>query len=115
MGGADGIKAILNDGAGEFGFVAVAAEMAEVNVLKICGDKLSEDGCSRFIAEMPVTTHDSLFDAPRTAKIVLQQLHVVVCFENEDVGRANPFHDELGGVTEISEETDATTVRAQHK
>ena len=101
MGGANGIQAILNDGAGELGFVAVATEMAEKNVLKISGNEVGEHSCGGFVAEMAVATHDPLLDAPWTAEIVLEQFHIVVRFENEDVGSANPFHDEFCGVTEV--------------
>ena len=101
MGGADGIEAILNHGSGELGFVAVAAEMAEVNVLKIRGNKIGEDRGGGFVAEMSVPTHDALLDAPRAAEIVLQQFHVVVRFENQDVGGADPFHDEFCCVAEV--------------
>ena len=115
MRGSNGIEALLNDGAGEFGFVAVAAEVAEVNMLKIGGNEFSKDGGGGFVAEMAVATHDALFDAPRTAEVILQQLHIVVGFENQDVGSADSLHNELGGVPEVGEETDATAVGAEHE
>ena len=111
----DGIETILNNGAGQFGFVAVPAQMPEVNMLKIGGNKFGKHGSGGFVAEVPMATHDPLFDAPGAADIVLKQFHVVVRFEDQDIGSANTFHDELGCVTEISKETDATSIRAKHE
>ena len=37
VGGPYRVEALLNDGAGEFGFVAIATQMAEENVLEVGG------------------------------------------------------------------------------
>ena len=49
MRGTHRIEAILDDGAGKFGLVAVAAEMAQVNVLKISGNKFCKDSGGGFV------------------------------------------------------------------
>lgn len=113
--GTHGREAVLDDVAGEFGLVAITTEMTEENVFEICRNQICEDSGSGIIAEVPMTTHDALLDAPGAAKIVLEEFHVMIGFEDEDVGGTNAFHDELGGVTEIGEETDLTTVGPKHE
>ena len=54
-------------------------------------------------------------NAPRAAEIVLQQFHVVVCFQDQNIGSANPFHHQFRGVPQVGEETNAATIRVQHK
>jgi hypothetical protein len=115
MRGANGIQAILDHRSREFRFIAVATEMPEVHVLKVRRNQFRQDIGCRFVAEMPVAAHDPLLDAPRAAEIVLQQFHVVVCFLDQNIGSANPFHHQFRGVPQVGEETNAATIRVQHK
>lgn len=57
-------------------------------------------------------TQDALFEAPRTARVFLKEFQVVIGFEQENLGEANPFDDEFGGMAEIGEKTDVAAVGA---
>jgi hypothetical protein len=75
----------LDGGSRKFRFVTIAAEVTQENVLQIGSDQIGEDIRGGIIAEVTVAAHDALFDAPRAAGVVLQEFHVVVGFEDEDV------------------------------
>lgn len=56
---------------------------------------------------MTVAARDPLLDAPRAADIVLQQLQVVIRFQDKDVGLSHPFDNELCGMAEVGQKPDA--------
>jgi hypothetical protein len=68
-----------------------------------------------FIRQMSVTTQYPLFQTPGTPKILLQHFDVVIGFQDENVGRADPFQHQLGGMAEIGEKTDISRRRAEHE
>ena len=110
-----GIKAILNGSAGEFRAIAIPAEVPQENVVQVGGNQVRKNvGCG-VVAEMTMPTHDALLHAPWALQIVLQQLHVMIRFQNKDVGCTDSFHDQFRGVAEIGQETDLATVRPQHE
>ena len=115
MSGANRIEAVLNGRACELRLITVAAQMPQENVLKIRGDKIRENSGRGLVAEMSMAAHDPLFDAPWTSNIVLQQLHVVIRFQNEDVGRTDSLHHQLGGVAKICKKADLTSISAEHE
>jgi hypothetical protein len=115
MTGSDGAEALRNDAVGKLGLVAVTAEVTEINVAQISGDEIFEDGGGGFVAEVAVTAHDALFDTPGPFKVVLEQFHVVIGFENQNVGPANALDDEFGGMAEIGEEADLAALGAEHE
>lgn len=104
--GADLLEAFGDGGVGEFGAVAVAAEVAEVDVAEVGTDDFRGGVGSGGITEVAVSAEDALFGGPRSAGIFLEEFEVVVGFEDEDVGGADALDDEFGGVAEVGEEAD---------
>ena len=104
VGGADLLEAIAHRPQGKLRPVAVAAQVPEINLPQISGYDLLRDCGGGLVAEMSMAAENALFDAPRPAAILLEQLQVVIGLEHQDIGSANPFHGQLGGVTEIGEE-----------
>jgi len=100
---------------GEFGSITIATEMAQIDVMKIRGDQFFENGGSGFVGKMTMAAEDALFHAPRTFWIVLQQFHVVICFEHEHVRTTHPFYNQFRGVAEIGKETDLMSARTQRE
>lgn len=62
-----------------------------------------------------MTAHDALFYTPWPLQVVLQQFHVVVSFQHQDVGGAYSFHHQLSGMPQIGQETNLATIGPQHK
>ncbi len=93
--GADLLKPLADDAVSQFGAVAVAAEVAQVQVPQLRRDDLfGRLGCG-VVRKVSVAALNPLFDAPRAFQIVLEQLNVVVGFQNENVGRAHALDDQF--------------------
>src|SRR5438093_11139872 len=59
---------------------------------------------------MTVPAQDTLLDAPRTMRIVLQQLEVVVGLEQQDVRGAYTLNDQFGRIAKVGQEADPARV-----
>lgn len=68
-----------------------------------------------FIGEMAVPAEDALFQTPWTMRTILQHLHIVIGFEHEGVGLADPFQHQFGDVTQVCRKPNAASGGAQHK
>ena len=108
-------QALAHDAMREFGTVAVAAEVAEVKMLKLGGDDLDCDFRSSFVGKMAVPAGDALFEAPGPARIILEHFQIVIRFEHKHVGGADPFTNEARGVAEIGEKTNLVPARVEHE
>jgi hypothetical protein len=106
MAGTDLLEAFGDGGVGELGAVTVAAEVSEVDVAEVSGNDFRGGIGGGMVAEVAVSTEDTLFGGPGAAGIFLEEFEVVVGFQDEDVGGANALDDEFGGVAEVSEEAD---------
>jgi len=53
---------------------------------------------------MAMPAENPLFDAPGAAQVILQHLHVVIGFEDEDVGGPNSLNHKLRGVSQVRQE-----------
>lgn len=115
MGGANVVELFGHDVFGEFGFVAFPAEVGEVKVAQAGGHDLGGGFGGGEVGEVAVAAEDALLEAPGAAGAVLQHFDVVIGFEDEDVGGANAFEDEFGGVAEIGGEADVAGRGAQEK
>ena len=62
-----------------------------------------------------MAAEDALFGGPGALGIVLKHFDIVIGFEDEDVRRADAFHNEPGGVAEIGEETDVAGMGAKEE
>ena len=98
----DAVEALADDAMGQFGAIAIAAQVGQVNPLQFSRNNLLRKLRRRVVREMAVSAQDALLDAPRSLRIVLQELQVVIGFEQEDVRRAHPFDNQLGGVAKVT-------------
>ncbi len=110
--GADLVEARSHHGVGEFGKIALATEVAEVEVAQIGGHDFLGGVGGIAIREMAVAAGDALLEAPRAAGF-LEHFEVVIGLEEEDIGGADAFERELGGVAEVGEEADFALGRVQ--
>ena len=89
----------------QLGPVALAAQVAEVDVAQFGGHDLLGGIRGGFVREMAVPAQDALLQAPGTVGTILQHLHVVICLQHERVGRADAFEHQPRGVAEVRQET----------
>ena len=108
VGGADVVELFSHDIMGEFGAVAFPAQVGEVKVAQVGGHDLRDGLGGSFVREMAMAAKDALFEAPRTARAILQHLHIVVRFEDKDVRSARALNHQLGHVAEIGDEPEVT-------
>jgi hypothetical protein len=90
---------------GQFGAIAVAAQVAQVDVPQFRGYDFFRNRGGGLVREVAVTTEDPLFHAPRPAPIVLQELKIMIGLEHEDACLADSFDDEFGGMPKVGEES----------
>lgn len=112
---ADFLQTFVHDALGEFGFVALAAEMAEIQITQLGGHDFLRCFGSGFVGKMSVTAKDSLLEAPRTARTVLQHFHVMIGFEHQCIGGSDAFEHQLGRMAKVGKKTNVRPVRAQQK
>lgn len=110
---AEGLQAIGHDALREFGFVAIAAQVAEVEMSQVAGHDFRDAIRGGFVGEMAVPAEDALLQTPRAMRTILQHLHVVIGFEHERVGFADALQHELCDVAKVGGEPDAAAIGAQ--
>lgn len=115
MGRAEFLQAGTDGAVGEFRTVAVAAEVPKVKVSEIGGNDLFGKLRGGVVGKVPVPAQDALLRGPRAAGVILEHLHIVVGFKDENVRGADAFDDEPGGVAEIREEADVAGSGAQEE
>ena len=103
-----GVTQFVGDGAaGEFGPVAVAAEVDEEDVTAPLAGDLVHRGGGSVVAEVAVPAEDALFGGPRAGGIVLEKFDVVIRFEDQGVDVADTFENEVRGVAEVGQNANA--------
>jgi hypothetical protein len=112
---ADVMELLGHDVLREFGLVAFAAQVGEVKVAQAGGHDLRGGFGGGYVREMAVASQDALLERPRAARTILQHLHVVVGFEDEDVRGADAVEHEPGGVAKVGGEADVAARGAQQK
>ena len=65
--------------------IAVAAKVAEVKLAQVSRDDLLGGVRSGGVRQMAMATQDALLDAPRTPRIVLKQLEIMIGLEDKDI------------------------------
>ena len=113
MGGADVVELLGHDVLREFGFVALTAEVGEVEVAQFGGHDLRGGFGGGNVGQMAMAAQDALLEAPGPARAILQHLHIVVGFQHQDVGGTDAVEDEFGGVAEVGGKPDVRGGRAQ--
>ena len=68
-----------------------------------------------FVRKMAVSAEDALLETPRPSRIVVQQVHVVVGFQQQHFRIADPVGDQSGAVAHVGEKTNPTFRCVQHK
>ena len=106
MRGADVEKLFGHDVLSGFGGIAFAAKVRQIKLPQSCGHDMRDGLGGGDVGNVAVAAEDALFERPRAARTVLQHLHVVVGFEDEDVRMANAFEDQLGDVTKVGGKAD---------
>jgi len=100
------MKLLGHDVFGERGRVTFAAQMREVKLFQIGGHDLRDGLGGGDVGDVAVPAEDALLQRPRAARTILQHLHIVIGFEDEDVRDADAFQHELGDVAEVGGESD---------
>src|SRR5207253_6935248 len=95
------------------GCVAVAAEMTEHDAIDFSRKQFFDQGGSGVVGKMTVPRLNPLFHRPRATGVILQKFFVVISFDYQRVHLPQPFHDHLGRVTEVGDESE--TARAGKK
>ena len=112
---ADVMELFGHDVLREFGLVAFAAQVGEVKIFQFRRHDLRGGFGGGDVREMAVAAEDALLERPRAVRTILQHLHVVVGFEDEDVRGADAVEHEPRGVAEVGGETDVAARGAQQK
>ena len=99
----------------EFGLITFAAQVGEVKVAQFGGHDLRGGFGGGHVREMAVAAKDALLEAPRAARTILQHLHIMIGFEDEDVRGADAVEHEPGRVAEVGDEADVAARRPQKK
>ncbi len=106
MGGADVVKLLGHDFLGEFGFIAFAAEVGEVEVAQVGGHDLGSSLGGGDVGKMAVAAENALFETPGATGTILEHLHIVIGFEHKDIGGTEAVENHLGHVAEVGGEAD---------
>ena len=112
---ADRLQPLAHDAVREFGFVALAAQVAEIQMTQVGGNNLLGSVGGVGVGKMPVPAKDALLQFPRAARAVLKHLHVVIGFENEDVCVADALDDEFRHVAEVGDDANVARDGAKKK
>jgi hypothetical protein len=113
VGRADVMKLFGHDVLREFWHVTFAAQVGEVKVVQFGGHDLRGGFGGGHVREMAVTSENALFEAPGAARTILEHLHIVVGFEDEDIRGADAVEHEPGHVAEVGDEADIAARRPQ--
>ena len=105
--GPNGSEFAFDLSAGEIRLVAVTAEVGAVNVAQVRFNKLLEKFRGPFVGEVAVPAEDALLELPRPVGIVIEQVHVVVSFQHQHLGRPDAVGNEPGALAEVSQEANA--------
>jgi hypothetical protein len=100
---------------GQFGPITIAAQMRQIESLEVRRDNLLGQYRSGFIGEMSVPAENALLDTPGAVQVLLQQLHVMIGFQQQHGGRAYALDDQLCRVAQIRQEPEIGRVRVDQK
>ena len=107
------LQAFAHNALREFRFVAVATQVAEVEMAQIGRNDFLNAIGSGFVGEMAVTAEDALLQTPRTMRTILQHFYIVIGFKDERVRGANALEHKLGDVPEVGGKADVAAGRVQ--
>jgi hypothetical protein len=110
-----GREPFADDSMREFRPVAITTQMTEIKLAEIGADDFGSKFGGCVVGEMPVPALDSLFDTPRAAPIVLQQLMVVVGFQDQDMSRTDSLDHQFGGMPKICKEPNVAAGGAEQE
>ena len=98
---------------GQLGAVALAAQMAEIQMPQVGGHDLLGGIRGGFIGEMSMPAQNALLQTPGAAWTILQHLHVMVGFQHQRMGRLDPFEHQPRGMAQVRQETDVPGAGAE--
>ena len=108
-------EAVVDDAVGEFGAIALAAQVAEVEMAQVGGHDLLGGISGGLVREMAVPAQDALLEAPGAAGAILQHFDVVVGLQHQRMGGADPFEHQARGVAEVGQEADVAGAGAEQE
>lgn len=97
---------------GQFGRVAVAAEMTEDNMAQRRGAGAEGEVGGGAVGEVSVGGHDALFDGKRTFGVCLEHLLVVVGLDEEAVDAGDVVNDGVVDVAQVGQHADGDGLAA---
>ena len=112
---ADLPEAVADDAMRQFGAVAFAAQMAEVQVAQLGGHDLLGGVGSGFVRQVAMPAQDALFKAPGTVRAILEHLDIMVRFQHQRMGRADPFEHQPRGMAQVRQEPDVPGAGAEQE
>jgi hypothetical protein len=78
----DLLQALADDAVREFGAVAFAAQVAEVQMAQVGGHDLLSGISGGFVREMAVPAQNALLEAPGPRGAILEHLDIVIGFQH---------------------------------
>jgi len=113
MTGPDALQTVIHHALGQRGPVAFAAQVAKVQMTQLGGHELLRGIGGGFVREMAMAAEDALLETPGPVRAILQQLDIVIGFEQQNIGRAQPIQDEFGHLAEVGQKSDIHAGGAQ--
>ena len=115
MRSSDAGEPLLDDPQRQFRPVALAAQVAEVEMPKVGRHDLLGRIRRGIVREVSMPAQDSLLEAPRPARAILQHFDIVVGFQHQGVGGPDSIQHQTIDVPKIGEKPKITRRRAQEK
>src|SRR4051812_41815549 len=115
MARADLVHAAADGGLREIGPITIAAQVREIEVRKVRADDLLGNFGSGIIRKVAMAAEDTLLDAPRPARVVLEQFQIMIGLQKKHIASANALNDEFCGVTKVRKKADITRSRVNQK
>jgi len=106
MVGANPLQPFLGDAARQFGSIALAAEVSQVQMAQVGRhDRFGGVG-GGLVGEVTLASENALFEAPGTVRTFLEHADIVVGLQHQHIRVADSIEDVFGDVTEVRDETD---------
>ena len=89
--------------------------MPKHNPLNFSGEQFFDHARGSRVRQMPVPRLDTLFDRPRPVFVILQKFFIMISFNHERLDFSQPFSDQFGHVTKVSNKTEAARAGLKHE
>jgi len=110
---ADFLHLLVHHREGEIRAIALAAQMPQIQVAQFGRHYLFGSVSGGFIGKVPVPAQDALFQTPWPMRTILQHFDVMIGFQHQGIGGADPLQDQFCGMTEVGKKTNVPARRSQ--